>query len=262
MWPIFLIIGLFFFVLFSALGNVLKKANSNHFGSGIPKNETKALNQLMRIIAFLMKANKIAKKCELEEVKIFLKQRFQEKEANAALQQLRIYLNSYISEYQIYDSCEILNYSLNYESKVQIVQLLFKIAASDEKIDANEIKIINYIANSFNISQYDYEAIIRDFNNYFNFNHNYNSNYDYGQDHNNYSYSYSKKNKSFDNYKILGVTPNSSEKEIKQAFRQKAKIFHPDKFANKSEAEKQNAKEKFQKINNAYEAICKEKNIK
>lgn len=53
-----------------------------------------------------------------------------------------------------------------------------------------------------------------------------------------------------DYYKILGVTKNADEKEIKRAYRKLAREYHPDKNPNNQAAE-----EKFKEINEAYEVI-------
>lgn len=60
-----------------------------------------------------------------------------------------------------------------------------------------------------------------------------------------------KKNDEEDYYKILGVSKNANESEIKKAYKKLAIQHHPDK--NKDDPE--GAKEKFQKIANAYETL-------
>ncbi len=53
-----------------------------------------------------------------------------------------------------------------------------------------------------------------------------------------------------DYYKILQVLPNASEDEIRKAYRQSVKIYHPDNNPNNKEAE-----EKFRNITAAYEVL-------
>ena len=58
-----------------------------------------------------------------------------------------------------------------------------------------------------------------------------------------------------DYYEVLGVAKNASESDIKKAYRKAAMKYHPDKFANSSDAEKKDAEEKFKEINEAYEIL-------
>lgn len=53
-----------------------------------------------------------------------------------------------------------------------------------------------------------------------------------------------------DPYKVLGVSPNASDEEIKTAYRKLAKKYHPDRNPGDQEAAK-----KMQEINAAYEQI-------
>ena len=53
-------------------------------------------------------------------------------------------------------------------------------------------------------------------------------------------------------YEILGVEKGASDDDIKKAYRKLALKWHPDKWANSSEAEKKEAEEKFKDIGEAY----------
>ena len=56
-----------------------------------------------------------------------------------------------------------------------------------------------------------------------------------------------------DPYKILGVAPTASDEEVKKAYRELARKYHPDKYAGTDLADL--ASEKMKEINAAYEEI-------
>ena len=58
-----------------------------------------------------------------------------------------------------------------------------------------------------------------------------------------------------DPYSILGVDPNASDDEIKRAYRELARKYHPDNYQNNPLADL--AEEKMKEVNEAYEAINK-----
>jgi DnaJ like chaperone protein len=60
-------------------------------------------------------------------------------------------------------------------------------------------------------------------------------------------------------YRILNTTRNSSNEDIKKAYRLLSKKYHPDKVSHLGDEFATLASDKFQKINNAYEEIKKEK---
>ena len=58
-----------------------------------------------------------------------------------------------------------------------------------------------------------------------------------------------------DPYSVLGVSSNASDEEIKRAYRELARKYHPDNYQNNPLADL--AEEKMKEINEAYDAITK-----
>lgn len=60
-----------------------------------------------------------------------------------------------------------------------------------------------------------------------------------------------------DPYSVLGVSPDASDEEIKRAYRELARKYHPDNYQNNPLADL--AEEKMKSINEAYDAITKQR---
>jgi DnaJ like chaperone protein len=100
-------------------------------------------------------------------------------------------------------------------------------------MDEHELKLIDIIANSFGVESSDNESIKSMF----------------------------LVNTLDSAYKILEVDPTASNDEVKKAYRSMAVKYHPDKVAYLGEEFRAAANEKFQKLNEAYEKIKKERGI-
>jgi len=119
-----------------------------------------------------------------------------------------------------------------YETRLQILHFLFGIANADGHIAAVEVQKIEQIANALKLRIMDFESIKAMFV------------------------------ESADNaYKILEISPNVSDAEVKKAYRTMAKKHHPDKLQTDNEALKKGAQEKFQQVQAAYETIRKERGL-
>lgn len=182
---------------------------------------------LLALSAAVMKADNVVKKSELNFVKKFFLQNFNEDETLEAIQILKELLNKDIN---IDEICTQIKYKMNHATKLQILHYLFGIAAADEEIHQNEKDIIKHIALKLGLTITDYESILSMF---------------------------SQKDDIENYYKILGVNKDASNEEIKKAFRSMALKNHPDKVAHLGEDIQKAAQEKFKKINEAYDKIKK-----
>ncbi|MCO5260909.1 MAG: TerB family tellurite resistance protein [Crocinitomicaceae bacterium] len=185
---------------------------------------------LMALSAAVMKADGKVLKVELDYVKAFFRQQFGDQFNTQHLQSLRNYLDSDILLNQI---CSDVRLHLRPESRIQLIHYLFGIANVDGNVSQSELQVIADIAYKMGIPQVDFDSVknmfFRDANS---------------------------------DYKILGITENASDDEVKKAYRQMAIKFHPDKVAQMGEEFQKGAKEKFQKIQEAYENIKKNRGMK
>lgn len=65
-----------------------------------------------------------------------------------------------------------------------------------------------------------------------------------------------------DPYQVLGVSRGASDREIKKAYRNLSRKYHPDSYANCSTMEAESAAEKFKQIQEAYNQIVSERSGK
>lgn len=58
-------------------------------------------------------------------------------------------------------------------------------------------------------------------------------------------------------YEVLGISPNATDDEVKKAYRELSRKYHPDSYVNNPLAEL--AEEKFKEVQQAYEQIMKQR---
>ena len=186
---------------------------------------------LMALSAAVMKADGKVLKSELNFVKNFLSQQFGPQFNNQHLQVLKKFLDS--GNIPLQQICRDIQLRMQPAVRVQLLHYLFGIAKADGDVSQSEINVINNIAGMLGVPAADFESV---------------------------------KNMFYRNvdsdYKVLGVEPSATDEEVKKAYRKMAIKFHPDKVAQMGEEYQKGAKEKFQKIQESYEAIKKRRGMK
>ncbi|MEN9303582.1 MAG: hypothetical protein RL264_2011 [Bacteroidota bacterium] len=186
---------------------------------------------LMALSAAVMKADGKVLRAELDYVKAFFTQQFGDHFTTQTLQELKQFLDT--PNLPLNQICSDIRQRMTYEVRLQLMHYLFGIAKADGDVSTSEMQTIQNIANQLGISAVDFESV---------------------------------KNMFYRNvdsdYKILGVSSDASDEEIKKAYRKMAITFHPDKVAQMGEEYQKGAKEKFQQVQDAYEAIKKRRGFK
>ncbi len=168
-------------------------------------------------------------KSELNYVKSYLHKQFGADRSAQMMLMLRDILQKDIPLRQV---CLQISAHMPHAMRLQLLHYLFGIAMSDGRVDISETNVIGTIANYLRISVKDFESIKAMF---------------------------VKDTESA--YKILEIEKNCTESELKKAYRKMAIKYHPDKVAQLGDAHIAAAKEKFLKVQDAYDKIKKERGI-
>ncbi|NHB68218.1 TerB family tellurite resistance protein [Perlabentimonas gracilis] len=208
-----------------ALGSLFESSEQTVYTGQTSRNSF--LVSLIVLVAEVMRADGKVVRAELEYVKQYFLKSFGESASKEALMLLRDILKK---EVPLKDVCHQVRDNMDYPSRLQLLHLLFGISNADGILHPNEINVITNIASWIGVSTADFESI---------------------------------KSMFFDSmescYKVLEVSPSATNDEIKKAYRSMALKFHPDKVGYLGEDIRKTAEEKFQKVNEAYEKIKKER---
>ena len=185
---------------------------------------------LLALAATVIKADGAVKKQELQFVRNFFITNYGPQNANSIFERFNAEVKK--EKQNIPELTRIFNQSTLYETRLQILHFLFGVANADGSISQPELSKVEQIAAALGIRPHDLESIKAMFI------------------------------KATDSaYKILDIPQTATNEEVKKAYRAMAKKYHPDKLQSKDPALVKGAQEKFQKVQEAYEAIQKERGI-
>ena len=214
-----------------ALGSLVEKANKGEHERR-PSETTQGDFAITFVVltASVMKADGKVLKSELEFVKKYFVKFFGAEQASEMLHILKDILKKDIHVNEI--TAQIQQY-MNYASRLQVLHFLYGIALADGNISIEELNLIKEISRGIGIQQADCESIKN---------------------------MYVKETDSA--YKILEISPEASNEEVKKAYKKMAIKYHPDKVSYLGEEARKAAEDKFKKLSEAYEKIKTQRGLK
>ncbi len=198
---------------------------------------------------------------EMTYIQEYFRRRVGSERLNAIMVRFRNILNSDID---IHSICADLNSHATINEKLAILHFLFGFSNADGDMRDEEVNAIWEISQMIGLNRSAFEAIRSMFlrnEGYGSYTYGGYGQGGYGGAYGNTG-GYTAQPTATDNdYKILEVSPDASNDEVKKAYRAAAKKHHPDKVSHLGEDVRKDAEEKFAKVNEAYERIKKARGI-
>ncbi len=186
-------------------------------------------SSLLILAAAVMKADGSVMKSELDYVKTFFVKHFGVEHTK---EQMLVFREIIKQDIPLQDVCMQIRQNMESASRLQLLHFLFGLSMSDGQVHSSELRVIAEIAQYLGISQADFNSIKAMFV------------ADTDSD-----------------YQILEITKSADDDEVKKAYRRMAVKFHPDKVSHLGDDIQRDAKEKFQKVQRAYENIKKARGL-
>ena len=186
------------------------------------------LMSLLVLSAAVIKADGKTTSQELATLRTFFSRNFGPQAGSEAEEIVKELLTKDINLYEV---CGQIRSCMDYSQRLQLYHYLVSLGACDGLIQS-ETDVLEVIASYVGLSKAEVDSIFAQF-----------------------------RPSNDSNYRILEIDPSASNDEVKKAYRKMAIKYHPDKVATLGEDVQKAAEEKFKAVNQAYEAICKERGI-
>ena len=231
------IVGALGWAMFGPLGGILgyyiasraeKAAEANDEQQRIQGQRNSFLMSLLVLSAAVIKADGKTTSQELSTLRSFFARNFGPQAGNEAEEIVKDLLSR---DFNLYEVCTQVRSCMDYSQRLQLYHYLVSLGACDG-LDKSEVDILEVIASYIGLSKTEADSVIAQF-----------------------------RPSNDRNYRILDITPDATNDEVKKAYRKMSIKYHPDKVATLGEDVQKAAEEKFKAISQAYEAICKERGM-
>ena len=196
------------------------------------------LFSLLVLSAYIIRADGKVMHSEMETLRSFLRGNFGEvavEQGDSIIRNIfdqQKQMGAMAFESIIRDCCFQIAAHMNSAQRLQLLSFLAELAKADGRIDPSEVNALRYLAqwlgfdarildSMFNLDKHDTQSA----------------------------------------YKVLGISPNATNDEVKAAYRKMALQHHPDRVATLGEDIRLAAEKKFKEINDAKERIYKERGM-
>ena len=183
---------------------------------------------LLVLSAAVIKADGKVTQQEISTLRSFFTRNFGEQAGNEAEEIVKELIKK---DYNLYEVCNQIRSCMDYSQRLHLYHYLVSLGACDG-LHPREVDVLETIASYIGLSKSEMDSIFAQF-----------------------------RPNNDSNYRILEIEPSATDDEVKKAYRKMAIKYHPDKVATLGEDVQKAAEEKFKAVNQAYEAICKERGI-